>query len=53
MFFNFALKFRLENEFFRDRKNYGVDLQSVFFSMQMLIIVMQTAGKKCTEKCHI
>ena len=30
-FFNFALKFRSVNEFFRGPNNYGATLQSIFF----------------------
>ena len=47
LFFNFVLKLKSVNEFFRNQKNHGAVLQSIFFSMQLLFIVMRTAGKKC------
>ena len=47
MFFNLVLKFGSVNEFFWTPKRHGAVLHYIFFpSIHLLIVVMQTAGKK-------
>ena len=46
IFFNFILKFRLVNKFFRSPKKLWSSSSIYFLSIQLLIIMMQTAGKQ-------
>ena len=49
IFFNFILKFRLVNKFFRSPKKLWSCSSIYFLSIQLLIVMMQTAGKQVHE----
>ena len=49
IFFNFILKFRLLNKFFRSPKKLWSCSSIYFLSIQLLIVMMQTAGKQVHE----
>ena len=46
IFFNFILKFRLVNKFFRSPKKLWSCSSIYFLSIQLLIVMMQTVGKQ-------